>query len=129
MREILFRGRRVDNGTWVYGTLFDISDAHNPFIMFTNQHGFSEQVLRETVGQYTGLKDCEGVQIFEGDIVSCADMNDNDYIGKVVFDCEAWLVAGGNYCDSLYMANCKHRLCVISDIYDEPELIGGVKDV
>ena len=124
MREILFRGRRVDNGLWVHGTLFSISDAHNPFIMLENQHGFSEQVFRETVGQYTGLKDCKGVRIFEGDIVSCADVSDDDYIGKVVFDCEAWFIVGENYGDSLYMANRIHRLCVIGDVFNNPELIG-----
>ena len=79
MREIVFRGKRVDNGEWVYGNL--ITDDDDVYIL--PQKNLSKgidiggwidgvqsyEVNPETVGQYTGLKDLHGTRIFEADIV------------------------------------------------------------
>ena len=68
MRKILFRGKRVDTLEWIQGTLYNMSNNHNPFIMLEDRFGCSYPVLRETVGQFTGLTDADGIPIFEGDM-------------------------------------------------------------
>lgn len=64
MREILFKAKRVDNGEWVEGYLYWLSEKLNPFIMLANNFGESYEVDYSTVCQYTGSHDMNGNKIW-----------------------------------------------------------------
>lgn len=82
MREILFRGKRVDNGEWVEGHLLEYKkQEHRCYIVtnFDTDRWEYFEVIPETVGQYIGLVDKKDNKIFEGDIARFVPSHTNKY--------------------------------------------------
>ena len=122
MREILFRGKRVDNGEWVYGDIhknIDFSIAH---IHPTGERVRSFNVIPETVGQYTGYTDDYAKKIFEGDILRV--LSTNCYGNDLCYTLTLY-----DMTDSVEMEriNTANEVKVIGNIHDNPELLEGVQ--
>ena len=141
MREILFRGKRLQGGNWVEGYFFksDINKREresgkatliftpdcDTFIMVPECHN-SFMVVSDTVGQYTGLKDKNGKRIFEGDVAKVLQGKDKD-IAYVGFENGAFMLypkTGNIYERTLwsYWYN-DWDVEVIGNITDNPELL------
>lgn len=147
MREILFRGKRVDDGEWVEGFYVRLNGKEHR--IYT---GYAEtdcgdyypdwwQVDPETVGQYTGLKDKNGKRIFEGDMIKPFD----DEIDKMVVEFHygqfllclygergymaeyGWEEEGNYGCfEAEPLSSYGDDIEIIDNIHDNPELLKEV---
>lgn len=123
MREILFRGKRTDNGEWETGSLVVIRGgcSDEQIYIADKMTGYNTPVLKKTVGQYTGLTDKSGTKIFEGDILRDDDAEEN---GIVVFEEGEFCVVFGNV-EAHGIADIAYSCYVRGNIYDNPELLEG----
>ena len=128
MREILFRGKRIDNGEWVEGSLLTGDNGECEICYGTPRVRITYEVIPETVGQFTGLYDKNGKKIFEGDILGfsdrlttvfwhahlgCWDTNFLKFTNKE------------NKRDDMSPLNWDYYSTVIGNIHDNPELLKG----
>ena len=130
MREILFRGKRKDNGKWVYGfyALFASNKGLKHGIYTGTENGcvIPYEVDPETIGQFTGLTDRNGKKIFEGDIVKgCWGTIFSVYYDVCYLQFRARRSNGSERAIDYY--NGRGGLEVIGNIYDSPELLGEQK--
>ena len=131
MREILFRGKRVDNNEWTEGYLYKIWNKVFLLWGMTGDSPNMEEVIPETVGQYTGIKDDQDVKIFEGDIVSTDTKRPYLVVefrdGCFMFNCND----GGEDQYDIMLPILKEPQTVykygevIGNIHDNPELLEG----
>ena len=130
MREILFRGKRVDNGEWETGSLLveRMNTSDQQVMIADKMTGYPTLVLPETIGQYTGLTDKNGKKIFEGDILE-GELDDNldpgaKWRSTVVMGKFGWLADNptGSAPTPLDEFDIKEGE-VIGNIHDNPELM------
>lgn len=137
-REILFRGRRIDNGEWIQGSLvtrafvksatgqdipyiFNTDECSNAdcFEDFTDNYGYYE-VDPATVGQFTGLLDKKGNRVFEGDLI----ITETGGIGYVVWRDAAFAIKSPGSEAIDWVHSSEYAKCeVIVNINDNTELI------
>lgn len=132
--EILFRGKRLDNGEWVCG--YHVKNKSGVSLIFTGNSGYGfspilhweyHEVDPKTVGQYTGLKDRDGAKIFEGDIVVAFKGEDCEEVNAVFYNANhcKWFL-GSPHNNKLPMGLgefCWLDLEVIGTHWDNPELL------
>lgn len=138
MKEIIkFRGKRVDTGEWVFGNVIGVDCsyviAQNMFEWVENsglQGGDWWHVIPDTVGQYTGLKDKNSKEIYEGDILRHKWNSGNDIfletISEVKFSRGAFVVDDKKRADwllSLHALPKWAEIEVIGNIYENPGLL------
>ena len=124
----LFRGKRTDNGEWVYGLLGRYNaDYENANII--DEFECLVPVKTETVGQYTGLTDKNGKMIFEGDVVAGSLIwQEKRKNGLVAFkDGSFGLIwyRGGVEQFNAFTSMCNVEYEIIGNIYDNPDLLKG----
>lgn len=122
-REIKFRGKSLNTGLWSYGDLRQDNIRRKAYVEY--------EVDPETIGQFTGLTDCKGKEIYEGDILSFTVFDvfggDRQYRGTVRYYGSRFMIwlslDGGDCLDLDWVIEQDDELEIIGNINDNPELI------
>lgn len=127
-REILFRGKRIDSGEWIEGSL--LVNKFNTYIipMYDEFIDYYKPISvdSETIGQFTGLTDKKCGKIFSGDVlqwVSCNPFSLGEIRRVVVNYINGWYFCVGSISVSLAKLLAAERCEFIGNIHDNPELL------
>ena len=130
VREILFRGKRKDNGECVEGGILQ-DEGYVAILVYSDYHGWHDfiEVIPESVSEFTGLTDKNGKKMFEGDIVAgAAHWLERYKNGVVAFrDGSFGLIwyRGNIEQFNPFTSMCNVEYEVIDNIHDNPELLKG----
>lgn len=120
-REIKFRGQQINTKKWVYGYLYRNKGLY--VICENIRYAEEEPIFLDTVGQFTGLHDKNGKEIWENDIVEIKEKGINKK-GVITWENGCFFVKTKEYCLPLYDL-LDYEIKVIGNITDNLELLGG----
>lgn len=120
-REIKFRGQQINTKKWVYGYLYRNKGLY--VICENIRYAEEEPIFLDTVGQFTGLHDKNGKEIWENDIVEIKEKGINKK-GVITWENGCFFVKTKEYCLPLYDL-LEYEIKVIGNITDNLELLGG----
>lgn len=128
MRTIKFKGKAIDDKEWLYGDLVSSADKKRFAILVNDKESYDEcEVTPETIGQFSGLYDCDGAEIYEGDILK--------WITGKMYVVKFWrgmFYASVEECNDGFLGgfplHALNEYCeIIGNIYDNTELLKGDK--
>lgn len=147
MREVLFRGKRKDNGEWIEGYVFELQpgqymicdqneyDRASTFPVWEFFRSCCHEVDPETLCRYTGLNDKNGNLIWENDILHVVEKMGNDvYHNGNLVSSPRWInesnfkvefTPGGLMNTQRYVNSSKIECMVIGNVFDNPEMMEG----
>lgn len=143
-REIIFRGKRIDNGEWVKGFPYITHGGEHQIRYYdseSNIENCSHTVIPDTLGRFTGLTDRNSTKIFEGDIIRWHDNTELSVSGQIAEVCLGkyrdadsafddvyaigfYLRTSGGECVTIcWLDEYKNDFDIIGNIHDTPELL------
>lgn len=123
-REIKFRGKRLANDEWCYGSLLIWADGECTILEKSDSSNavWKREINPDTVGLFTGLCDRNGKEIYEGDIVRNESAG---FCGVVQYRDATFIIFLGEMNGALLICLQTGSLEIIGNIHDNPELLKG----